>query len=170
MEGGSVRWISKIKADFNGKKKHYPALVIIKKLSQVNGLELIIPQLFRAQMRRQNISKEHNYNYNIICTCPLSDPHIKITKRQTEYDCRRNWIWASILEKSNMKKSVSEFVSMRMCKSILSIEGLFFTQRIMQVLKGYRSIQLELRCITTSPTIKVQPTNKRNELFTHSVD
>ena len=33
MEGGSVRWISKIKADFNGKKKHYPALVIIKKLS-----------------------------------------------------------------------------------------------------------------------------------------
>ena len=84
MERGSVRWISKIKADFNGKKKHNPVLVIIKKLSYVNGLELTIPQLLRAQMRRQNISKEHNYKYSIICTCPLSDPHRRVRKSQTE--------------------------------------------------------------------------------------
>ena len=40
----------------------------------------------------------------------------------------------------------------------------------MQVLKGYRRIQLELKYITASPTVKVQPTNKRDELFTHSVN
>lgn len=52
MEGGSVRWILKIKADFNGNKKHDPVLVIIKKLSYVNGLELTIPQLHLAHTRR----------------------------------------------------------------------------------------------------------------------
>lgn len=52
MEGGSVRWILKIKADFNVNKKHDPVLVIIKKLSYVNGLELTIPQLHLAHTRR----------------------------------------------------------------------------------------------------------------------
>ena len=52
LEGGSVRWISKIKADFNGNKKHDPVLVIIKKLSYVNGLELTIPQLHLVHIRR----------------------------------------------------------------------------------------------------------------------
>ena len=57
-----------------------------------------------------------------------------------------------------------------MCKNVCSIEGFFFTWRIMQVLKGYRSIQLELKYIATSPTVKMQPKNKRDELFAHSVN
>lgn len=43
--GKKVRWISKIKVEFNSKNKHLL-------LSMVYVLELTTPQLFRAQMRR----------------------------------------------------------------------------------------------------------------------